>query len=158
MNIFTVAFIGHRIIENPLKTDILLEKQIKCLLQEKEYIEFLVGRNGEFDQCATSAVRKIKRIYRNDNSSLILVLPYPTREYLNNKSCFKNYYDEIYFPYPAINAHPKSAILIRNKEMIDRADLVICFVKNLFGGAYKTIEYAKKQGKTIINLAQNIEE
>ena len=37
--------------------------------------------------------------------------------------------------------------------MVDRADLVICFVKNGSGGAYKAMCYAEKAGKKIINIA-----
>lgn len=37
--------------------------------------------------------------------------------------------------------------------MIDRADLVICCIQHESGGAYKSIQYAKKLSKRIINLA-----
>ncbi|WP_278291379.1 hypothetical protein [Ruminococcus flavefaciens] len=37
--------------------------------------------------------------------------------------------------------------------MIDRADLVICCIQHKSGGAYRTIQYAEKQGKKIVNLA-----
>ena len=55
--------------------------------------------------------------------------------------------------YFAANSHPKAAIQIRNCEMVDRADLIICYVSNMKGGAYKTVQYAKLKGKEIINLA-----
>ena len=45
-----------------------------------EYIEFLVGRDGEFDQLVSSTIRRCKRTIRDDNSSLVLVLPYMTAE------------------------------------------------------------------------------
>ena len=51
LEIFTVAFFGHRYIDNPFKVEELLEEQIRKLINEKEYVDFLVGRNGEFDQC-----------------------------------------------------------------------------------------------------------
>lgn len=41
--------------------------------------------------------------------------------------------------------------------MVDRADLIICYVENKSGGAYKAMRYAEKQGKRIINLADNNE-
>ncbi len=40
------------------------------------HVEFLVGRNGEFDQLVSSTVRRVKRNFRDDNSALVLVLPY----------------------------------------------------------------------------------
>ena len=37
--------------------------------------------------------------------------------------------------------------------MVDSADLVIAYVQYSWGGAAKTLEYAKRKKKTIINLA-----
>ena len=34
----------------------------------------------------------------------------------------------------------KSAFQVRNKSMVDRSDLVICYVETNEGGAYQTIE------------------
>lgn len=158
MELFTVAFFGHRYIDNPFKLEEILDRHIRKLLRDKEYVEFLIGRNGEFDQCVASIVRKAKRNYRDDNSELVLVLPYATAEYLNNEESFEDYYDVIEVSYKASMTHPKSAIQIRNKEMVDRANLIICFIEETSGGAYKTIEYAKKQNKTIINIADDTEE
>ena len=44
--------------------------------------------------------------------------------------------------------------------MVDRADLVICYIENKEGGAWQTIKYAKEKEKNIINLAEymNIQE
>ena len=158
LDIFTVAFFGHRYIDNPLKVEELLEEQIRKLINEKEYVDFLVGRNGEFDQCVSSTVLRVRKNYRDDNSSLVLMLPYPTAEYINNQSYFEDYYSDIEISYAASKAHPKSAIQIRNREMVDRADLIICYVEEKRGGAWQTIQYATTQEKIVINLAQNEED
>jgi len=157
MEIFTVAFFGHREIDYPFIVEELLDKHIHDLLSKKEYVDFLVGRNGEFDQYASSAVLRIRKQYRDDNSSLILVLPYLTAEYVNNQNSFENYYSEIEVSYAASAAHPKSAFQIRNREMVDRANLVLCYVERPAGGAYQTIQYAYKQGKAVINLADEFQ-
>ena len=102
-------------------------------------MEFLVGRKGEFDIFATSCVRKAKQELFNGNSSLILYLPYSSAEYENNREYFENFYDEIYVCEKASMAHYKAAIQIRNKEMVDQSDLIVCFVKNKNGGVYNTI-------------------
>ena len=153
LNIFTVAFFGHRYVDDILKVERLLEKQIREIIDENEYVEFLVGRNGGFDQCASSTVLRVRKIHRDDNSALVLVLPYPSAEYINNEKSFHDYYDDVEISYAASIAHPKSAILIRNREMIDRADLVICYVERARGGAWRAAEYAAKRGKKVINLA-----
>lgn len=156
MNIYTVAFFGHRYIYEILKVRDLLEGFILDFLEEKDYTVFLVGRNGEFDQLAASAVTTVRKVFRDDNSSLCLVLPYPTAEYLNNQEYFEDYYTEIEISSAAATSHPKSAINIRNREMVDRADLIICYIEEEKGGAWQTVKYAKEQGKEIINIAEFI--
>ncbi len=135
----------------------LLEKQIRKLIYEKEYVDFLIGRNGEFDVCVSSSVIRIRKKYRDDNSAHVLVLPYATVEYLNNEESYHNYYTDVEISYSASRAHPKSEIQIRNREMVDRADLVICYIEHKKGGAWKTVKYAIGKGKAVINLADYCE-
>ena len=54
MRIDSVAFFGHRYVDNIIKVENLLEEQIRRLIDENEYVDFLVGRNGDFDQCVSS--------------------------------------------------------------------------------------------------------
>ena len=68
-----------------------MEEEIRCLLSEHEYVDFLVGRDGEFDQLASSAVLRVRKQNRDDNSSLVLVLPYARAEYLNNEESYHDY-------------------------------------------------------------------
>lgn len=153
MRVYSVAFFGHRYVDNIIKIENLLEKQIRKLIDENEYVDFLVGRNGDFDQCVSSSVLCIRKNYRDDNSALVLVLPYPTAEYLSNEKSFHAYYTDVEVSHTASTAHPKSAIQIRNREMVDRADLIICYIAHKNGGAWQTVQYAARHGKTIINLA-----
>ena len=95
MKVFTASFFGHRQIDNVFVIEQRLQEIIQELLISKEYVEFLVGRNGEFDQLVVSTVRRCKRTIRDDNSALVLVLPYTTAEYRNNELSFHEYYDEV---------------------------------------------------------------
>ena len=157
MDIFTVAFFGHRYIDLFSQAESGVEKYIKDLLINYEYVDFLVGRDGEFDQIVSSTVKRMKRAVRDDNSSLIWVLPYPKAEYEKNEDNFYEYYDEIEICEESSRAHFKSAIQIRNRYMVDRADLVICYIDHENGGAYQTVKYAEKQGKKIIKIANESE-
>lgn len=154
MEIFTVAFFGHRFIDNYFSLEQHLETLIYEILREKRYVEFIVGKNGEFDQLCASSVRRVKRNYRDDNSSLILVLPYLTADYSNNQESYNDYYDEVEICRESYNAHFKNAIQLRNRYMVDRADMIICNIEKRSGGAYQTIKYAEKKGKEIINIAE----
>ena len=149
LNIFTVSFFGHRIIENGSEVEKRLDDLIRGFIREKEYIDFLVGRNGDFDQFVSSAVHRAKKSIDDANNSLILVLPYSTAEYSNNKASFEEYYDEVEI-YSA--SHYKSAFQERNREMVDRSDLVIFCIDRDSGGAYQTAKYAKKTNKQYYNI------
>ena len=49
-SIYTVSFFGHRRIgSESVALEGRLEAEILCLLDSKPYVEFLVGRNGDFD-------------------------------------------------------------------------------------------------------------
>lgn len=153
MNTYTVSFFGHRQIDNPFQVEQQLEKLISDLLRHKEFVEFLVGRDGEFDQLVSSTVRRCKRNVRDDNSVLVWVMPYEKAEFQNDEDSFLNYYDEIEVCAEAANKHFKSAFQIRNRSMVDRSNLSVFFVERKTGGAYQTLNYAKKAGVNIINLA-----
>ena len=114
LRLYTVSFFGHRIIEDFNRAEANAEALIHDLILQKEYVEFLVGRDGDFDQIVSSAVKRLQRRIRADNSSLVWVLPYPTAELRNNEENFSAYYDEIEICDAAQNSHPKRAYQIRN--------------------------------------------
>ena len=157
MNTYTVSFFGHRHIDNPLPIEKTLDVLIGSLLQSKEYVEFLVGRNGEFDQLVSSAIRRCKREIRDNNSAHVWVLPYATADYRDNEEDYRAYYDEIEV-FDSAGKHFKAAFQARNRNMVDRADLVVFCVERNEGGAYQTMRYAIQQGKQYINLADKQED
>ena len=154
---YTVSFFGHRIIEQPLLIEQSLEELIGSLLRSKEYVEFLVGRNGDFDQLVSSAIRRCKREIRDNNSAHVWVLPYVTADYRDNEEDYRAYYDEIEV-FDSAGKHFKAAFQARNRNMVDRADLVVFYVERNEGGAYQTMRYAIQQGKQYINLADKQED
>ena len=152
MKLFTVSFFGHRIVPEFREAEERVEALIHTLLLENEYVEFLVGRGGDFDQIVSSAAKRLQRRIRADNSSLVWVLPYPTAELQNHEESFSAYYDEIEICDAAQNSHPKRAYQIRNRQMVDRSDLVVFYVEHNSGGAYQTMRYAQERGKQIVIL------
>ena len=154
LDIYTVAFFGHREIEHFRETEQTLEKLVESLLREHEYVEFLVGRNGEFDQLTASTVRAIRKRLGCKNCSLVLVLPYMTAEFRDNEASFLEYYDEVEVSSATEGVHFKSAMQTRNRELVDRADLVVFCVDHASGGAYQTMKYEKKHQKPYINISE----
>lgn len=155
MTTYTVSFFGHRVIENPLRIAQCLEALICKLLKEKDYVAFLVGRDGEFDQIVSSSIRHCKRIIRDDNSAHVWVLPYPTAEFRNNEDTYREYYDEIEICSISTGCHFKGAHQARNREMVDRSDFVVFCIQRDNGGAWQTMKYAVKQDKPYIIINGN---
>ena len=158
LNTYTVSFFGHRAIEDPLLIEQRLETLIRKLLKEKEFVEFLVGRDGEFDLIVSSTIRRCKRTVRGDNSAHVWVLPYPTADFRDNEDAYRDYYDEIEICDASAGSHFKGAYQTRNREMVGRADLIMFCAQHESGGAWQTMKYAQKQNIPYINLNDPLEE
>lgn len=154
MNIFTASFFGHRRLEEPFIIEEKLEKIIRELLTTKEYVEFLVGCDGEFDRLVSSTIRRCKRTIRDDNTALVLVLPYVTAEYRDNEKSFHEYYDEVEICAASAEKNFKASHQVRNRSMVNRSDMVIFFVEHSSGGAYQTMKDAARIGAKHVNLSE----
>ncbi len=148
MDIFTVSLFGHREINNLKELEARLVPKIKDIIQAKQYVSFLIGRNGEFDEYAASFIKIARREAGEENSDITLVLPYTVRD----MEYYEAYYDSIIIPDTIYQAHPKRTITLRNRFMIERSDLVIVYVERAFGGAYNAMKYAIKTNKRVVNL------
>lgn len=158
MNVYTVSFFGHRRIYNQLRLDRTLDEFIIRLLKEHRYVEFLVGRDGDFDQLVSSAIKRCQREYGHNNSSHVWVMPYPTSFFRDNEQACYDYYDEIEICEESSAKHFKAAFQARNKHMVDRSDLVVFYVETDEGGAHQTMRYAIAQGKECLNLYRSKED
>ena len=121
------------------------------LIEKHDFVEFYVGRNGEFDELAASLVKLVQKANKDKNcamTSLTLVLPYPVK----NMEYYEKYYDDIIIYEAEEKPHPKRAITERNRFMIDMADLVIAYVDRQEGGAYEAMRYAQGQLKELVVL------
>lgn len=152
MHIDTVCFFGHRQIDNSIQVEERLEREVMRLIREREYIDFLIGRDGAFDLMAASVVRRASKAAGLGNTHMTLVLPYMTAEYRDNTDAFHKYYDAVEICAASASSHFKAAFQIRNREMVDRSDLVICCIQHRKGGAYQAVRYAEKCKIDTINV------
>ena len=148
METYRVSFIGHRKIYRIGEIEEFLNRYIYDLLSKKEYVEFYVGRNGDFDVIVASVIKNVQSAFGKHNSSLNLVLPYRSKD----EEYYADFYDEICLPIDA-KTHFKSAISKRNEWMIDNSDLLISYVEDQHGGAYTAQKYAKRKGVETINIS-----
>lgn len=145
---YTVCFLGHRSVKNPLEIERKLYVLIRDLMKEKEYVEFILGRSGEFDNLAASVVRFAQNSIRCDNSELVWM------QYQMCKNEVESDYDRIEICEKALKCCPEQAIIERNKYMIDRSDMVISYLPRFGGDAYQSVLYAWRRGKQIHNVAE----
>lgn len=134
-----VTFCGHREITEEAKVkEWLMEKTESLIIAGAE--QFFLGGYGAFDQLAAEVVCEMKKRYPHIKS--VLILPY-----LEKKVDMKKYDETIY---PDLEAVPKRyAIIHRNRWMVEKSDVLIAYVMHEWGGAAKTLEYAKKKNKEI---------
>lgn len=154
-DIYRVAFFGHRRIYNIREIEEKLVPILNELILTKEYVEFYIGRNGDFDEFVASVIKRVQKQLDRDNNVMILTLPYTVKDI----EYYADYYDEIVIPDAIGRAHPKAAITLRNRWMVDTADLIIAYIECEEGGAYSAVKYAKKLNKKVVNIgsAEDIE-
>ena len=71
----TVSLFGHRTIEDAQPVEQKLYELLRIIMSGNSEVEFLVGRNGEFDLMAASVIRRLKKEIYSENVFLTLVLP-----------------------------------------------------------------------------------
>ena len=148
MDIYRVTFIGHREVEHYREIEDGLMRILPALLHSKEFIEFQIGRNGEFDIFAASCIKRVQKMYGKDNSAITLVLPYPVA----NIKYYEDYYDSVFIPQEVGKSHPKGAILKRNQWMINNSEMLIAYVRRNEGGAAKCLKMAQKSKIKIVRI------
>lgn len=126
----------------------------KCreLVEEFSVNEFWVGNYGSFDKLAADNVRKLKKQY--SNIELNLVIPYLTKTIDTHKERYYKDYDNILMAQIPTNTPKQYQILKCNQYMVDMSNYLIAFVNGSFGGAAKTMEYAKRKKIKIFNFGE----
>jgi len=146
----TITFCGH---SNFSFDNTVKEKLRKLLLQEirkNPACKFYLGGYGDFDSLCLNILKELKIQF--PNIELLFITPYLDNNYSKLETA-KLYYDGIIYP-PLENVPRRFCISKRNEWMVDEADFVIAFVKYSWGGAAKTLEYAKRKKVEFFNLAE----
>lgn len=145
----TISFCGHRNFYETTEIRNIMMTYL-CTNAMKEELILYSGHYGAFDLFAESCGRELKKQF--PSTKLIFVTPYLDENYLKYHTADFQF-DGI--EYPNLEKVPlQFSIVRRNKYIIDNADLVIAYVEDrIASGAYKTLEYAVRKNKRIINLA-----
>ena len=136
----TVTFCGHSHVSDAAELNEWLDKVLDQLVAEGAD-RFYLGGYGDFDRMAAEAVKAKKD--ESPDIEMALVTAYLSRQ------ADGEFYD--YMIYPTLkDVTQRSAIPKRNEWMVDAADVVVAYVTHDWGGAAKTLEYARRCGKRVI--------
>ena len=136
------CFAGHR---NAYGGDIQ-EKFMQTaekLITQHGVTEFWVGHYGDSDRAASAAIRSLKMRY--DGIKLFLVLPYLTQQVNYNHRYYKDKYDALLMAEIPETTPKPYQIIKANEYMVDHCGFLICYVKYSYGGAVRTLNYARKK-------------
>ena len=140
-----ITFCGHDNVSDIHKIKEWLGNVLDQFIHEENVI-FHLGGYGGFDRLAASVVRQKQKV--NPTAQAVLIIPYLNRKYDESG------YDYTLFP-PLESVPLRYAILKRNQWMVAQADVVVAYVTHGWGGAAKTLEYARTKRKTVILYPEN---
>lgn len=149
------CFTGHRHIpaEKTERLKLNLESVIKILLSAGITHYYAGGALG-FDTLAAETVLNFKK--QGVNISLTLILPcknqtkYWHSDDIKRYNKIKELADEVVF---VSENYTNSCMHIRNRALVDKSNICICYLEKCSSGTAYTVNYAKSKNRKIINLA-----
>ena len=138
------TFFGHRDCPEGIKPK--LRDTLLGLINNQGVDMFYVGHQGQFDGLVHGLLKELQQEYPSVNYAVVLAyMPSQKREYDD--------YSDTMLPEGIEAVHPHYAISWRNKWMLEQSDFVVTYITHSWGGAAQYANKAKRQGKTVINLA-----
>lgn len=140
------TFFGHR--DCPSWVKPRLQTILIDLIESCGVDTFYVGNQGTFDAIVRTALSELKQIYPHIHYTIVLAyMPQ------HNSTLGKAYEANTLLPEGIENVPRRYAIVWRNKWMLRQAEYVVAYVIHSAGGAARFVEMARRQGKTVVNTA-----
>lgn len=152
----TACFTGHRFIKKESLPEIekTLESVIEALIQ-KGVIYYGCGGAIGFDMIAGYTVIRMKKQY--PQIKLIMVLPCENQDLKWRPADKEKYRELLALADKTVclqSEYDDGCMLKRNRHMVDNSCTCIAFLTKSRGGSFYTVNYAAKQNKNIINIAE----
>ena len=141
------TFFGHH--DCPLSIKPMLREALTDLIENHSVDVFYVGNKGAFDRFVRAILRELIQEYPHIRYAVVLERM-PVRR---SDDVLEDYSDTM-LPEGIEEVHPRFAIVWRNKWMLGQSDFVVTYITHSWGGAAQFAEMAKRQKKTVINLAE----
>ena len=150
-----IAFAGHSFVDEKNSVKEIVKEQILKNLADEGSVTCYWGGYGDFDELCACASRELKKEY--DGIKLVYVTPYLSlsEQEKIKKMQIGGLIDTSIYP-PIENVPPRFAISKRNEWMMMNADLIIAYINRSYGGAYKSLQLARRKNKKIINICDLI--
>ena len=146
-----ITFCGHSVVKTSDKLKERIKELIRDNTSDSATVTFYLGGYGDFDRICAIACKEIKE--ERAGVELVYVTPYIDRSAQIKIKDMQNcgLCDATVYP-PIENVPPRFAILKRNEWMISNSDLIIAYVNQSYGGAYRSFQTAKRKKKRVINI------
>jgi len=151
----TCCFTGHRYLPENQRTEIAekLEKAIVTLIHAG-YRYFGAGGALGFDTLCAKTVLRLQQSY--PEVKLILVLPCVSqadRWPVADKAIYQEIKNQANKVVYTSQEYTRDCMFKRNRHLVDYSSMCICYQTKDTGGTAYTVNYARKCGLRIINLA-----
>ena len=152
----TCCFTGHRDLSSTDR-DFINQRLVPTLIQLIESGVIYYGSGGAlgFDTLASLSVLNLKRCY--PYIKLILVLPCRSQtrgwkaEDIRVYEEIKSAADKIVY---TAEEYTPGCMHKRNRHLVDHSSTCVTFLKNPSSGTKYTVDYARRSGLTVINIAE----
>ena len=150
-----ISFVGHALVPSSREVKETVKEQIRQNIIDEGTITCYLGGYGDFDEICACACRELKQEYAI--IELVYVAPYfnLSEQAKIKEMQSRSLYDKSIYP-PIENVPPRFSISKRNEWMMTNTDVVIAYVNHSYGGAYKSLQVAKRRKRKIINICDFI--
>ncbi len=151
----TVCFTGHRQLadQEAAAVSAKLERLLPRLYQQG-YRRFLCGGALGFDTLAAEAVMRLQATY--PDAMLVMAIPCATQAMRWSEADTRRY-ERILYAADETNvlspAYYNGCMMVRNRFMVDRSALCVCYLNKMKGGTMSTVAYAVQEKLSVLNLA-----
>jgi len=156
MKLRTCCFTGHRQLPEGQKEDIAMRLEATVVrLIHSGYLYFGAGGALGFDTLCAKTVLRLRQSY--PEIKLILVLPcisQAERWTSADRAIYREIIEQANKVVYTSQEYTRGCMFKRNRHLVDYSSVCVCYQTKATGGTAYTVEYARRRGLQIINLAE----
>ena len=154
----TVCFTGHRQIpeEELLRLGALLREVVEAQIAQGAIV-FRTGGALGFDTLAALTVLALRKAHPHIRLELYLPCPSQTRGWsASDRQLYTQILEQADAYHYASTGYYPGVLQMRNRALVDHADILICYVDREGSGSSQTMHLAEKKGIEVYNLYLHI--